>query len=427
MTFNVSHVQAALLYAGKPEVDFDRFEEQVAAWCNRQGEPDTFAVWPLGTSSETRCFVGNGVHIYLNIRPQPIDSENFALPLRSPMLRHKALDFQQAIAAHSAAIVISVGDGETPDADATPNATPTDASPQAGRPFAKVAALQMAMQVLVDLYPPLMVDFGPSQSLLSPAEVVAVADERLPVPILIHPFPFRIKRPDGEIRRGMAAIHAQHLIGAELELEGIPDHMHMADRIDTLTALIRLKMDDVISLSHGENLETDSGEAVWIRHEEGSIEDGPPRISVSFINPEESAVTQTTDARTSFKGRLSNLKPGPKPATHERSADAPDNAVIYSESSAELLERVQDTMAAAPRSEDRKRTGSTVVLLLLTIAGGYLFVAQTNLDIAGIMATLTDGLSGPAASEIAAERIPNTNGTQESGADAAIPAASRAY
>lgn len=392
MTFDVFDARATLLYAEAPGLDFEQLADRATDWCNATGLNEPFTALPAESDGASRCFVGNGVHIRITVHSQPLDPVSFALPLRSPLLKHKDFDFAHAIETHGAAIEITVGDGETPVPLDACESMANDAAANGAHPFAKLGALQMALQVLAQYLPPLMVEFGPSQSLLSPQEVAAVSDLPLPIPILIHPFPFSQKTPEGKIRPGMAAIHAQHLIGAELELEAIPADMPMENRISTLATLVKMKMEDSAALSHGDSLETDDGETVWIRYEEGSIEGGPPRIIVSFDTP--APAQAPAQRQKSFQDRVAHLKKssrdGMQPDTSSTEA-LPDDAQVYQESEEELRARVQATISPNEgRSGGRQRMGSPVFLLVLAAVGVYVFLTQSEMQIETFASALSD-------------------------------------
>ena len=395
MTFDVFDAQASLLYAEAPDLDFEQFVEQAADWCAAACLSESYAALPDVSSGASRCFVGNGFHIWITVAHEPIDAVAFALPLRSPLLKYKNFDFQDAIDTHHSVVQITVGDGETP---ALPNSSqPADdaAGTRSAQPFAKMSALQMTMQILAQAHPPLMADFGPSQLLLTPHDIAAVADQHLPVPILIHPFPFRQKTADGGMRRGMAAIHAQRLIGAELELEAIPAEMPIKARINTLSQLVKLKMEDIVSLSHGDSLETDEGQMVWIRHEEGSIENGPPRIVVSFNEP--TPVQTAPQSQQSFHDRVAKLKNNSSTGTQNDMPAAeklPEDAQVFQESEEELRARVQATISPdLGRTKSGRRFGSPVYLLMLAVVGGYFFLTNSEEQIETLAKAFGDPLS----------------------------------
>ena len=89
MTFDVFDAQASLLYVEAPDVDFEQFVEQAADWCAAGGLSESYTALPDVSSGASRCFVGNGFHIWITVTDQPIDAVAFALPLRSPLLKHK--------------------------------------------------------------------------------------------------------------------------------------------------------------------------------------------------------------------------------------------------------------------------------------------------------------------------------------------------
>jgi hypothetical protein len=306
---------------------------------------------------------GQGAQIDVSIQDQPLDDADFAVALRAPILKIKKFDFKAAVAEHRAAVVITVTSDEANAEQDTD--TPADA-------FVKLTLLHLALQQSAAFASPLMVDFRPSQSLLSPEEFATVATLGLPVPILFHPFPVgNGKTASGKPRRGMAAIHAPMLIGAELELEAIPFDMKMPTRIAFLSDLVALKLDRHAALAHGDCLKAPDGRPVWVRHVEGATTNEPHRIIVSFDTqaPEIRSTLQIRD-QTSFQERVERLKARAQPGLD---AGTPTPQPVFQESEDDLRARVQETIVPTPPSTFVP--GSLVRIPLVLMATGALLVA----------------------------------------------------
>lgn len=350
MTEEFFDVQAALLFDAAPQVDFPKLMTWFSARAQDQGVPAAFKVLSGASDETTLCFAGNDVHATVTVQKTPLDAASFALPLRSPMLKHKKFDFKAAIARHQGAIVITVGDGETLlPVDARKRMAEADVVRPAD-PMTKLTVLHMLMQGVAGMHRPSMVDFCPSQSLLCPQELAMVSMKGLPIPILFHPFPVSNGRdPEGNPRYGMAAIHAPRLIGTELELEAVPRNMPIATRINLLSALIEKKRDGSLPLNHGDQLQSDDGRHQWVRHEAGSQEDGPLRVIVSFDTAApEQAPSEKVDAQATFQERIARLKArsvsGDPRGVGAGSAVLPEAGCPQLETEEELRERIQDTL-----------------------------------------------------------------------------------
>ncbi|WP_227267812.1 hypothetical protein [Roseobacter weihaiensis] len=350
MTEDFFDVQAALLFDAAPQVDFPKLMAELTGWARGQDVPATFTMLPGASDENTLCIAGNGVHATVSLQKTPLDAANFALPLRSPMLRHKKFDFKAAIARHQAAIVITVGDGETPLPAAARQMMSEAGVVHPADPVTKLTVLHMLLQGVAAIHRPSMVDFCPSQSLLCPQELALVATKRLPIPILFHPFPVGNGRDaEGNPRHGMAAIHAPRLIGTELELEAVPQDMPIATRINLLCTLIEKKRDGSLPLNHGDQLQSDDGRHQWVRHEAGSREDGPVRVIVSFdTTAPEPARPEQVDAQVAFHERIARLKAravsGDPGGVGAGPAVRPEAGGTRLETEQELRERIQDTM-----------------------------------------------------------------------------------
>lgn len=396
MTNEIFDVQAALLYEAVPELDTAQFMMWFSDWARDHGVPGPFMMLPGATIAGRLCFAGSGVHVTITGQDEPLEKDAFQLALRAPILKQKKFDFEGAIDSHTAAIVITVGDGETPMPPQARQLMAENGIVDAADPLLKLTILHLALQGINTMTRAKLIDFCPSQSLLTVPEVVATSHLSLPVPLLFHPFPVRnAPAEDGSPRKGLAAIHAPRLIGTELELEAIPADMPLQTRLGLLSSLISQKLDGAIDLAHGETVlleatpassAVDTAARLWIRHEEGSTDSGPVRVIASFdteVAPPEISVP--ADGHQSFQDRIARLKqrgPGSEPHLGIGSSPEPN---VYAESEEDLRARVQDTIGGAgPVGHETGGTrgfGLSKVLAIAAAAGCYLiftFMSDAN-------------------------------------------------
>ena len=376
-------VQAALLYNDVPVVDFAEYLERFKESAQNHEIPGAFKVLPGASNETTLSIAGAGVHATLSLQDTPCDAEEFSLALRAPILRHKNFDFKSTIRDHQSAIVITVGDGETP--------LPFDARElmaqagvvRASDPMLKMSVLHVLMQCMAETSRPMMVSFCPSQSLLCPQELEAVSDMALPLPILFHPFPFSNgKTEGGQPRIGMAAIHAPLLIGAELELENIPNDFPIATRINLLATLIQNKRSGNLPLEDGDGLQPDGAYNLTVRHEPGSTEGGPHRIVVTFDDHVPQATAQDQKGQQAFQDRIARLK---KRDAHDGDLGAPAMPTGHgsAESPDDLRARVQETIN--PGGHGNVRSGfltGPIKLVAIAAVVGLAFVLGPSEDVA---------------------------------------------
>jgi hypothetical protein len=328
MAHAIFDMQAALLYDANPELDADRLIDQLNALARAHALSGSFKILRGLTGGNVVALAGCGVHASLSWRDTPLPQENFSLQLSAPINRMKAIDFEALIASHRAAIVINVGDGET--------LIPVDARRQMAEmgvgqgsdPLVKATVLHLLIQGLARMRAPLITDFLPSQLLLAPVELEAVADMGLPIPILFHPYPVD-GGPDasGRARFGLQAIHSQVLIGKQIELEAVPDGVDTALMINLLASLIIEHRKGALPLNHGDVLQESSEDmAIYIRHEAPLSEGEPMRVIVSFDTrasgpaptapkPLPPAPPQIDAAQQAFQDRVARLKSKGQPET----------------------------------------------------------------------------------------------------------------
>lgn len=431
MTSENFRVQAALLYDTKPQVDFQQFMMWFAEMAQSHGLPGPYMLLPGAGGLDCLCFAGDGLNVEISIQGQPLDKAAFALALRAPILRQKNFDFGAVVETHQAAIVITVSDGELPMSPEAQEMLTEGGAIDGVDPLAKLKVLHLALQGINTMTRAKMIDFCPSQMLLTVPELVAVSHMGLPVPLLYHPFPVRnTPAEDGTTREGMAAIHAPRLIGTEIELEAIPTGMPLQTRLDLLSALIARKLDGTVLLKHGESVELTplpkpwGGEGhnntyrVWLRHEEGSEENGPVRVIASFDTRAPLPKTSVpTGGHQAFQDRIARLKSPETPKTNDfDEVEAPPS--LYSETEEELRERVQDAIGiggGGVSTETRRGFGPSKLLLIGGAVGVYFLVMfasegpskffGSGSDAQGLMSLLLGGSSPLEAEEVSSGEI----------------------
>ncbi len=279
-------VQSALLYNEAPQIDAKWLEERLCAQAERHGLPGPIAVLPGLTNAREFAFAGCGVHVMMAVHTQPLQQDAFALQLSAPIRKLKTCDFETIIKTHKQAIVINVGDGELPTPVETRHLMAEMGIGEPADPLIKLTVLHLVIQAIAELQAPLMTDFLPSQSLLSPEELAAVADMGLPVPILFHPYPVDGgKDASGALRLGMMAIHSEHLIGKVMELEAVPEGVDTATMINLMASLIMEHRKGTLPLEHGDVLQESEGLALYIRHEAPAKPGEALRLIASFDTP----------------------------------------------------------------------------------------------------------------------------------------------
>ncbi len=337
-------VQAALLYDQKPSVMFDIYFDCFSAWAKDKAIPGTFRLLKGATTDTTLAIAGAGVHAFVSVSDEPCDTEEFAIPLKAPILAHKSFDYRSAIGAHRASVVITVGDGETPiPADARETFAMAGVM-RASDPLLKLAVLHVLMQSLISLCKPTMASFCPSRSLLSPQELEAVAEMPLPYPILFHPLPVSNgKDAHGHPSRGMIAVNAPHLVGFDLELENVPSSASVERQIDLLAKLISNKRREKLALGDGDFVRPDKMTALQIRHEKGATADAPRRVIARFVEADaRPAEPGETTGQKAFQDRIAKLKT--RTASANAAFETPAAPQMAGESEEDLRTRVRDTM-----------------------------------------------------------------------------------
>ncbi|MEM1073439.1 MAG: hypothetical protein AAF665_07400 [Pseudomonadota bacterium] len=378
-------VQAALLFNARPQVDEQVFRAWFVELARDHGLAGSFSVMPGVAGPGSIWIAGGGIHATISIQNKPLDPKAFELPLKSPILRHRKFDFKGAIAAHTAAIVIQVGDGELSMPAAQRQLMGDEGIVDAADPILKLQVLHLVAQGLTTMCRPTMIDFCPSQLLLTPPEMAMVSSMALPIPILFHPFPVGNGRDEmGVPRTGMAAIHAPMLIGAELELEAVPEDMSVAARIDLLASLITDHRAGNVSLEHGDVLELLGGREQWVRHEASGAADGHLRIIVSFDTQpsEQSAASKkkSMDGHRAFQDRIAKLKSKSAQAKIPLHAAvrpaAETEAGLSGETQEELRERIQDTISpgGTGTSGVASAGGSFKLLFAVLVIGLFVFL-----------------------------------------------------
>ncbi|MEE4187046.1 MAG: hypothetical protein V2I76_01180, partial [Roseobacter sp.] len=309
MAANFSDMQASLLYEVEPAIQFHALFEAFCARATDLGLSGSFQILKDASDDRTLALSGTGLHALITLRTTPCDISDFEVALRAPILKFKPFDSKAAIAAHSAALVISVGDGEKPRPFHQREAL-RSAGVKPAELTHKLALLHVLMNCLVDHSPPTVINFSPTQLLLSPDEFQAVADTLLPLPILFHPYPIIDgKDANGMLRMGMVAIHAQHLIGAELALENAPQAVDVGSQISLLAKLIAQKRSGNLSLNDGELVEPAGKLVLRVRHAQSDAPDASHRIIARF----EDGVPDKPNARgpqgqQAFQDRIARLK-----------------------------------------------------------------------------------------------------------------------
>lgn len=286
MTYKMFDVQAALLYARAKTVDFAELTTAIhkrAAWTGVACELELLEGL---TGAHILTLGGGGLHVTVSLRADPCDSAAFSMALKSPIRKMKSFDFEGTIASHEAAIVVNVGDGDTP-MPVEAREMMADMAGMAGTdPIQKLMILQLVMQTLIELIPPLMVDFCPSQSLLSPVEFEAVKDMALPVPILFHPLleVGGASQKDKPLLR-MTALHSQLLVDKLLVLDGADANMNPGLMINIIATLIIEHRAGNLPFEHDDVVQLDDDLAVQFI-DDGSDDDAPMgRILIRLVNP----------------------------------------------------------------------------------------------------------------------------------------------
>lgn len=425
MTQDVFEVQAALLYEDAPNLDVDGFKDRFDTSARDQGFHGPFETVPISEGTGSFAFSGHGVCVTVMFHTQSLDKEAFALALRAPILKHKEFDFAAAIDNHEAAIVITVADPRKPMSAKTRQELSDNGEVEVEDAVSKLTLLHLVLQEVAAMTSPLMIDFCPSQSLLTTQELAAVSHMGLPVPLLFHPFPIRnAPAKDGRARKGMAAIHAPRLVGTELELEAIPNDVPLHNSLHMLASLMSQKLDGSIELKHGESVllksapsdhevsnDTLDDHRLWIRHEDGATETSPTRVVASFDTraplPE---TTVPTGGHQAFQDRIARLKTrGPEPNADSQSSFSSETA-LYSESAEELRERVQDAIGTSAVSATSTRGGArfgiSKVLALVGVVGCFFLVAQVTGGISEL--TESDNGSGSLIAQILLSPSPST-------------------
>lgn len=378
MAHKMFDVQTAVLYDAPPRVEFD----VLLVWLNElaaeHGIGGPFKVLPGASDDSVLTVAGAGVNASISIQDTPFAKDAFDLALKSPILHWKSFDFSDAIRKHNAGVLIVVSDGEVPMPLEARQPMASEGVIDASDPEVKLTVLHILMQGVVTMNPPLMVDFCPSQSLLCPQECALVSTMGLPVPILFHPMPIaNAPAPDGSLRVGMEAIHATHLIGAGLELEGIPEDMPIATRINMLATLIMEKRAGNMPLEHGDTLQSDDGLTQYVRHEADEL--GKPKIIVSYdTEPPQRSDTKNVlpIGQRAFQDRVSKLKaqaPTDDDATREQPLSPPMPPLgAFSEDPEELRARVRETIGTAA-STTTQRSG--LMMGPVKVLGGFTVIA----------------------------------------------------
>lgn len=284
MKQDIFNVQAALLYAEAPVMDAAALTTAIhkrAAWT---GVACALEILPCATGDQVLTLGGGGVHVTISLQNAPCPPEVFAAALQAPIRKVKSFDFEGAIAEHSAAIVITIGDGDKP--------LPQEARQMSGGmseadPIQKLMVLQLVMQSLIEEATPLMVDFCPSHSLLSPVEFDAVADMALPVPILFHPLleVGGASQKDQPLLR-MTAQQSQFLAEKELILDGAPADMNPGLMINILATLIIEHRSGGLEFEHGAVIDLGEGLAVQFIETKAEPEAPTGRIIARLTDPE---------------------------------------------------------------------------------------------------------------------------------------------
>ncbi len=405
-------VQAALLYDEMPAIDLGTFADWFIGLAQDYGLPGTYEVLAGATNETMLTLAGAGLHVTVTVQSTPCDPSEFALALRAPILRHKKFDFKAAIRAHQSAVVITVGDGETPLPVDVREKMAMAGVVQPSDPTLKLSVLHVLMQCMAMANRPTMVSFCPSQSLLCPQELAAVSGRALPYPILFHPFPFSNgKTDDGQPRIGMAAIHAARLIGAELELENIPTEMPVATRINLLATLIQNKRSGSLALADGDGLQPDGEHTLIVRHEPGSTEDGPHRIVATFVDPPAQAgASGDPKGHQDFQDRIARLKERgvqtgemttPSVPLGGESAESPDD----------LRARVQETIS--PGGHGPVSSGflsGPIKLVVIAAFLGFFFVLGPTDDVAEMASSQASSIS-TLMQTLSASEVTPTDGT----------------
>jgi len=422
MTRDVSDVQAALLYDAVPQVDMQRFMAWFAELAQSHGLPGPYTRVPTTQEPESFAFAGHGVTVSIALNTQPLSKKAFALSLRAPILKQKTFDFKAAIENHTAGIVITVADGDILIPRHLRQDMAAKGALDAVDRLVKLKILHVALQAINSMTRAKVIDFCPSQSLLTVPELMAVSHMGLPVPLLFHPFPVRnAPHADGHPRRGMAAIHAPLLIGTELELEAIPHDLPLQASLGLLSELIMQKLDGQISLEDGETVvlnpslpgarESDGAAfRLWIRHEDGATQDGPKRVIASFDTRASQPDTKApTGGHQAFQDRIARLKQRGHGSVSELGSDhtPASDGHIYKESADDLRERVQDTIGMTASGEtETRRSGGFGVSKFVAVAGAvgcYFIFTQVGGEDGSVFRTQTEAgslvaelLSGPA-------------------------------
>lgn len=362
MAFTAFDVQTALLYPELPRVDLEGAIAFLDERLREEGLQGQFSRLNGLCGNGQLCLAGYGMHLTVTVHDEPLKPEAFEMALKAPILKTKKFDFHAAIAQHKAGIVITVGDGEVP-MPADVRHTMQDAGVmEMADPEHKLMALHILLQAIAVQSPPLLIDFCPSQTLLTYQELACVNGFAFPVPILFHPFPFRKGTDEeGRPRQCIEAIHAQMLIGASLELEAIPYDMDLATIMNYLSTYIIEKRAGNMPLAHGDQLDSGDGRVQYVRHE--ATNDGGTKIIISFDTeaPEGSVqpkASQQSEGQAAFNQRVARLKAKAPNAAEipQGVASIPDPTPqlgAYAEGADELRSRVRDTIGMGSESAAR--------------------------------------------------------------------------
>ena len=379
MTNTMFDVQAAMLYARPQEFDFAELTTAIHKRAAMTGVRCELELLEGLTGKHILALGGGGVHVTISLRSDPCDARAFSLALQSPIRKMKSFDFEGTIASHTAAIVINIGDGDTPMPLDARKMMAEMAGMNGADPIEKLMMLQLVMQTIIEETPPLMIDFCPSQTLLSPVEYEAVADLALPVPILFHPLieVGGTSAQDKPLLR-MTALHSQFLTEQVLVLDGAPSDMNPGLMINILSTLIIENRAGNLTFDHDTVIDLGEGLAVQFL-EEAPNPGEPPRVIARLVDPDGPFETH------------------PRPETNVPPIDQTAEVLEAAMDSLmrEKAERAGDLASRPAETQPRLRSGGSVRFALpvtMLVVGGFVLLSGG----------IADQISARFSSEIAA-------------------------
>lgn len=268
---------ATLLYAAKPRLDLHK----ILAVLNARGDAHNAArlsLSPLSTTSYA-VITGANVHATLSVVATPAPQQ----PLRDALPDTASEPLCAVIDGHAAHLRIDVGDGDAP----LPPQTGTDlSSTWRTAPACPAATKLRLLHGLLDAVSlcaqPGAMHVYPANRVLMPADLAALDDGDLPLPLLVRAESGDWRDGPGGARGQDIALHGAALLtGCTLTLEGAPQDASLSAMEEILINLLRAHLSGRATLSRGARLAPAPGMTLHVRRDPDAA-GGPDRIVASL-------------------------------------------------------------------------------------------------------------------------------------------------